>query len=128
MSFSPLDLRDFKQPQCKKQTEMESNHPGPVRHPRLTGVDRKSLFLEAAAATQPFEAPACNSCHPEAPLERQIQNRFIGRDQMGEFTPFRSPSCHHTLSVILIRFIFADNNCKYNLTNYFTHNILYMKF
>lgn len=24
--------------------------------------------------------------------------------------------------------IFADNNnCKYNLTNYFTHNILYMK-
>lgn len=39
----------------------------------------------------------------------------------------RSTSRYHNVSIILIEFIFADNNGKRNLTNYLTHNILYMK-
>lgn len=44
-----------------------------------------------------------------------------------EFAPFSDLQPITGVSLILIDAIFADNNCKYNLTNYFTHNILYMK-
>lgn len=90
----------------------------PVYH---SGVDRKSLLCDLSVSR-----PICNSCLPEAPsdpFERQNSDY-----RPTEFTPFRSSSCHPRVSIILIKFIFADNNnCKYNLTNYLTHNILYMK-
>lgn len=57
----------------------------------------------------------------------KITGYIISRDAHGGSTPSRSTSHYHNVSIILIGFIFADNNCKYNLTNYFTHNILYMK-
>lgn len=79
----------------------------------------------------------CNSCRPEAPSdlsERQKNHRSILENtklwavmQGVGPAPSRSTSSCPKVSIILIEFIFADNNCKYNLTNDLTHNILYKK-
>lgn len=65
----------------------------------------------------PFR-PICNSCHPGAPPNPFERQRFIGWAKW-EFTLFRSTSCYQS-QYNTDNFFFADNNnCKYNLTNYF---------
>lgn len=96
----------------------------------IVRADPKSLLRAFAAYN------ICDSCHPEAPSDpfgRQksqeyfVKYKIISRNAHEGSTPSRSTSHYHNVSIILIEFIFADNNCKYNLTNYHTHNILYMK-
>lgn len=140
-------MLDFKSHECscctfQRQQTVKNNFP---LRPNVTS--REALmaavvpFIWAASVREVsfvrnvcFEAsglrPICDSYNPKALFPpkggKNAPKPILGWTEW-ELPPSRSPSCHHRVSIILIKVSFANNNCKYNLTNNFTHNTLYIK-
>lgn len=105
---------------------------GPVHHLwELTGSLLWGLSCDGTARWCPYATAAIQGLALiRLKGNKKFQN-WLKAGLNGSSLLFRSTSRYHRVSIILIKFIFADNNndnnnCKYNLTNYLTHNILYM--